>query len=163
MGYISVSGEIGQEVLCPTPRGMPHTVHEQELLYSSVTKGTPGPKGSSQELMDAIVELKQRNPRFGCRRIAQHIKKAFRVNIDKDPVRCVLERHYHPHLFDNGPSWLTFIGHTKDSLWMGDAPYEVSGGHQPLHANFGNYVVPGWLSGDGWLRCTLCKRQFTIA
>ena len=25
-----------------------------------------------------------------------------------------------PHLDDNGPSWLTFIGHTKDSLWSID-------------------------------------------
>jgi len=32
----------------------------------------------------------------------------------------VLEKHYHPHLDDNGPSWLTFIGHTKDSLWSID-------------------------------------------
>jgi len=30
------------------------------------------------------------------------------------------EKHYHPHLDDNGPSWLTFIGHTKDSLWSLD-------------------------------------------
>ena len=90
------------------------------LLYSSVSKGKPGPKGSSQELIDAIVELKQRNPRFGCRRIAQQINKAFGANIDKDVVRRVLEKHYHPHLDDNGPSWLTFIGHTKDSLWSID-------------------------------------------
>jgi len=29
MGYIPVLGEIRQEVLCPTPRGMRHTMHEQ--------------------------------------------------------------------------------------------------------------------------------------
>ena len=74
-----------------------------------------GPGGAK-----AIVELKQRNARFGCRRIAQQINKAFGLNIDKDVVRRVLEKHYHPHLDDNGPSWLTFIGHTKDSLWSID-------------------------------------------
>jgi len=31
----------------------------------------PGPKGPSPELIAAIVEMKRRNPRFGCRRIAQ--------------------------------------------------------------------------------------------
>mgnify|MGYP001588050091 CR=1 FL=1 len=90
------------------------------LLYSSGRQGKPGPKGPSQELIQAIVELKQRNARFGCRRIAQQINKAFGLNIDKDVVRRVLEKHYHPHLDDNGPSWLTFIGHTKDSLWSID-------------------------------------------
>jgi len=40
------------------------------LLYSSGSKGKPGPKGPSRELIQAIVELKRRNPRFGCPRIA---------------------------------------------------------------------------------------------
>jgi len=40
------------------------------LLYSSGRKGKPGPKGRSQKLIQAIVELKKRNPSFGCRRIA---------------------------------------------------------------------------------------------
>jgi transposase InsO family protein len=89
-------------------------------LYSSGRKGKPGPKGPSRDLIQAIVELKQRNSRFGCRRIAQQINKAFGVVIDKDVVRRVLEKHYRPYLDDNGPSWLTFIGHAKDSLWSID-------------------------------------------
>jgi len=40
------------------------------LLYSSDRKGKPGPKGPSPELIQASVELKRRNPRFGCLRIA---------------------------------------------------------------------------------------------
>ena len=87
------------------------------LLYTARRKGKPGPKGPSQELIQAIVELKQRNPRFGCRRIAQQFNKAFDVQIDKDIVRRVLAKHYHPTPGDNGPSWLTFLGHMKDSLW----------------------------------------------
>jgi len=90
------------------------------LLYSSGRKGKPGPKGPSRELIQAIVELKQRNSRFRCRRIAQQINKAFGVAIDKDVVRRVLEKHYRTHPDDNGPSWLTFIGHAKDSLWSID-------------------------------------------
>ena len=60
------------------------------LLYSSAnSKRKPGPKGPSQELIWAIVEIKQRNPRFGCPRIAQQINRAFGTNIDKDVVRRV--------------------------------------------------------------------------
>ena len=65
--------------------------------------------------------MKRRNPRFGCVRIAQQIAHAFAVEIDKDVVRRVLAGHYRPgDSGTNGPSWLTFIGHVKDSLWSVD-------------------------------------------
>ncbi len=80
----------------------------------------PGPKGPSQELIDAIVERKRRNPRSGCPRIAQRINKAFRFEIDKDVVRRVLVKHYKPDPRSRGPSWLTLIGPRKDSLWSVD-------------------------------------------
>ena len=41
------------------------------LLFSSQRRGKPGPKGPSQELIQAIVEMKRRNTWFGCPRIAQ--------------------------------------------------------------------------------------------
>jgi hypothetical protein len=90
------------------------------LLFSSNSKSKPGPKGPSQELIKAIVELKRRNPRFGCPQIAQQISHAFGIDIDKDVVRRVLAAHYHPGPGDGGPSWLSFIGHAKDSLWSVD-------------------------------------------
>ena len=91
------------------------------LPYTAHRKGKPGPKGPSQELIEAIVELKQRNPQFGCPRIAQEINKAFGAAIDKDVVRRVLEKHYRPAPDSGyGPSWLAFIGHLKDSLWCID-------------------------------------------
>ena len=89
-------------------------------LYSSRRRGKPGPKGPSRELIEAIVELKRRNPRFGCPRLAQQINKAFGLDIDKDVVRRVLAAHYRPRSGGGGPSWLTFLGHTKDSLWSVD-------------------------------------------
>jgi hypothetical protein len=95
-------------------------MRKYRLLYSSGRKGKPGPKGPSPELIQAIVELKQRNPHFGCLRIAQQITMAFEVDINKDLVRRVLAKHYRPAPDDSGPSWLTFIGHTKDSLWSID-------------------------------------------
>ncbi|OGA43750.1 MAG: hypothetical protein A3G24_27655 [Betaproteobacteria bacterium RIFCSPLOWO2_12_FULL_62_13] len=89
------------------------------LLFSFTSpRRKPGPKGPSTELKAAIVELKRRNPEFGCVRIAQQISHAFGIEIDKDVVRCVLANHCRPDT--DGPSWLTFIGHAKDSLWSVD-------------------------------------------
>jgi hypothetical protein len=75
------------------------------LLFSSGRKAKPGPKGPAAELIQAIVELKKRNPRFGCLRIAQQINKVFQIDIDKDLVRPVLVKHYHPMPDGGGPSW----------------------------------------------------------
>ncbi len=90
------------------------------LLFSSHKKGKPGLKGPSQGLIHVIVELKLRNPRFECPQIALIIQRTFGVGIDKDVVRRVLTRHYRPEPGAGGPSWLTFIGHMKDSLWSVD-------------------------------------------
>ncbi len=92
------------------------------LLFSSSThRSKPGPKGPCAELIVAIVKLKHRNPQFGCVRIAQQISHAFGVEIDKDVVRRVLANHYRPgDGGTHGPSWLTFIAQTKDSLWSLD-------------------------------------------
>ena len=94
------------------------------LFSSSSHRPKPGPKGPSTELIAAIVEMKRRNLRFGCVRIAQQISHAFGIEIDKDVVRRVLAKHFRPAPGANGPSWgpswLTFIGHLKDSLWSAD-------------------------------------------
>ena len=89
-------------------------------LFSGQRQGTPGPKGPSALLIRAIVEMKTRNPRFGCPRIAQQLSRAFGLEIDKDVVRRVLAKHYRPGAGGGGPSWLTFIGHMNDSLWSVD-------------------------------------------
>ena len=43
---------------------------------------------------------------------------AFGIEIDKDTVRRVLAKRYQPD--PSGPSWLTFLAHSKDSLWSVD-------------------------------------------
>ena len=90
------------------------------LLYTPKTRGKPGPIGPSRELISAIIEMKHRNPSFGYRRIADQISLVFDIEIDKDIVRRVLARHYRPEPGSNSPSWLTFLGHSKDSLWSVD-------------------------------------------
>jgi putative transposase len=90
------------------------------LLFSLRSRRKAGPKGPSKEVITAIVEMKRRNPRFGCPRIAQQINLAFGLDVDKDIVRRILAIHYRPDPSNNGPSWLTTLGHAKDSLWSVD-------------------------------------------
>jgi putative transposase len=90
------------------------------ILFSPKRRRQPGPKGPNKELIDAVVELKRRNPNWGCPRIAQQITWAFGAKIDKDVVRRILSVHYRKESDSGGPSWLTFLGHMKDSLWSCD-------------------------------------------
>jgi transposase InsO family protein len=89
-------------------------------LFSSKTPTKPGPKGPSQDVIAAVVDMKQRNPIWGCPRIAQQITLAFGISINKDVVRRILAARYQPKPDSVGPSWLTVLGHTKDSLWSVD-------------------------------------------
>jgi hypothetical protein len=91
-------------------------------LFSSARRARrSGPKGPDESLIHAIVELKSRNPRFGCPRIARIISHTFGVEIDTNVVHRVLAKHYRPVVpSGGGPSWLSFIGHTTDSLWSVD-------------------------------------------
>ena len=74
------------------------------LLFSPRRVRRPGPKGPSKELIDAVVEMKRRNPTWGCKRIAQQIALVFGVDIDKDVVRRILSIHFHPKAGSGGPS-----------------------------------------------------------
>ena len=96
------------------------TKRKYRLLFSPKRRRRPGPKGPTKELIDAVVEMKRRNPNWGCPRIAQQIALAFGVEIDKDVVRRILSAHYRPESNAGGPSWLSFLGHMKDSLWSCD-------------------------------------------
>src|SRR2546425_5290596 len=90
------------------------------LLFSPKRVRPPGPKGLTKQLIDAVVEMKRRNHTWGCKRIAQQIALAFGADIDKDVVRRILATHFHPEAESGGPSWLSLIGHAKDSLWSLD-------------------------------------------
>jgi len=60
------------------------------LLFSPKAKIKPGPKGPTSELIRAVVEMKQRNPTWGCPHIADQINLAFGTSINKDVVRRIL-------------------------------------------------------------------------
>ncbi|MGH8605472.1 MAG: helix-turn-helix domain-containing protein, partial [Gammaproteobacteria bacterium] len=82
--------------------------YKYRWLYASGRRGRPGPKGPSKELIAAVGnETTQFAHTFG-------------IQIDKDIVRRILEQHYRPESDGDGISWLTAIGHAKDSLWSVD-------------------------------------------
>jgi len=93
----------------------------RRLFSSAGSRRKPGPKGPTEEIVAAILEMKFRNPRFGNQRIAEPMSHAFAVQIDKDIVRRVLATRHDPdHPGASGPSLLTFLSQTKDSLWSVD-------------------------------------------
>src|SRR5215469_11668722 len=109
------------------------------MLFSSKRPRKLGPKGPSAQLVHAVVEMKQRNPHWGCPRIAQQIALAFHMQIDKDVVRRILTHHYLPGKDSGGPSWLTFLGHTLEhgfvQVRIGHVADPLgSGGHGSIHA-----------------------------
>jgi transposase InsO family protein len=96
------------------------TTKKYRQLFSFPGRRKPGPKGPSQEVIAAIVDMKQRNPTWGCPRIAQQMTLAFGIPMNKDVVRRILAARYTPKPDAEGPSWLTVLGHAKDSLWSVD-------------------------------------------
>jgi len=80
-------------------------------LFSSTVRKKPGPKGPSQDVIAAVVDMKRRNPVWGCPRIAQQITLAFGIPINKDVVRRILAARYEPKPDSTGrpgsQSWVT--------------------------------------------------------
>jgi hypothetical protein len=96
------------------------TQRKYRRLFSSKVPTKPGVKGPTQDVIAAVVDMKRRNPTWGCPRIAQQIALAFGIPLTKDVVRRILAVRYQPTPDSAGPSWLTVLGHAKDSLWSLD-------------------------------------------
>jgi hypothetical protein len=62
------------------------TTRKYRLPFSTKAPSKPGPKGPSQDLVAVVVDMKRRNPSWGCPRIAQQIALAFGIPINKDMV-----------------------------------------------------------------------------
>lgn len=90
------------------------------LLFTKKKYKKSGRNGPSQEMIDLVLKYKALNPRFGYLRIAMQISNQFGIEISGDTVRRILNKFYKPSPNNNGPSWLSFLGHAKDSLWSID-------------------------------------------
>jgi putative transposase len=89
------------------------------LLFSSQPKRKPGPKGPSAELIRLVVDLKIKNPYYGCEKIVLLICNSFGLQVNEQRVRRILRKYLKPPP-SSGPSWLSFLGSAKDSLWSVD-------------------------------------------
>ena len=78
------------------------TQRKYRRLFSSTVRAKPGPKGPSPEVVAAVVEMKRRNPTWGCPRIAQQIALAFALPMNKDVVRRILADRCQPTLRSDG-------------------------------------------------------------
>ena len=63
---------------------------------SKDTRRQQGLKGPTQELIEAVVEMKRRNRTWGCKRIVQQIALGGGVEIDKEVVLRILGIHFRP-------------------------------------------------------------------
>ncbi len=90
-----------------------------QRLFSNKKYSKPGPKGPSAALIRFIVETKERNPSYGCPKIALLATSVLSINVDESLVRRILLKHYKPRP-GNDPSWLLPIGWKPDKLWSLD-------------------------------------------
>jgi hypothetical protein len=47
------------------------------ILFSPKRRSKPGPKGPTTDIVRAVIEMKRRNPTWGCPRIAEQLNLAF--------------------------------------------------------------------------------------
>jgi len=90
-----------------------------QRLFSNKKYTRPGPKGPSKELIKFIVETKEKNPAYGCPKIALLASNVLSISVDECLVRRILLKHYKPTP-GNDPSWLLPIGWKADKLWSLD-------------------------------------------
>ena len=86
-------------------------------LYSNKTKRKAGRKPQDQALIKSVIEMKKRNPTFGYGRISMQIYESFGITISRFAVGRILRKNKHKLPTGDGPSWLSFIDHIRDSLW----------------------------------------------
>ena len=72
------------------------TTRKYRQLFSSTGQKKPGPKGPSLEVIAAVLDMKRRNPNWGCPRIAPQIPLAFGIPMNKDGLRRILAVQYTP-------------------------------------------------------------------
>ncbi len=88
-------------------------------LFSNKNR-KPGPKGPTAELIKLIIEIKQKNPRYGYPKIALLVSQVTGKDISEQTVRRILQKYYLTPIGGGGPSWLSLIGNAKDTLWSLD-------------------------------------------
>jgi len=89
-------------------------------LFSNKAVKKSGRKPPDKAIIDLVIEMKKRNPSIGYGRIAMQIYETIGIEISRFAVGRILRKNVDDFPSGGGPSWLTFIGHLKDSLWSVD-------------------------------------------
>jgi hypothetical protein len=78
-------------------------VHRKyRLLFSPAESETCAEKGRAKDLIRAVVEMRQRNPTWGCPQIVEQFNLPFGTSIiNKDVVRRILAHHCYPIVLGN--------------------------------------------------------------
>jgi putative transposase len=75
------------------------------LHFSPKQRAKPGPRGPNADLIRAVVAMEQRNPMWGCPRIAQQITLAFGI-----PIKLIRMGSSNPgHALPTGARWSGYI------------------------------------------------------
>ncbi|MBF0443872.1 MAG: hypothetical protein HQK54_18330, partial [Oligoflexales bacterium] len=90
-----------------------------QILFGSKGAKKPGRKGFDKDIVNLVIEIKAKNPTYGCPRISMLVSNITGISISEQTVRRILRKYYKPAP-GNGPSWLSFIGNQIDSLWSVD-------------------------------------------
>ena len=95
------------------------------ILFGSKGRVKLGHKGFDVSIVNLVLEIKERNPRYGCPKIAMLVSNVSGISISEHTVRRILRKHFIPDPGD-GPSWLSFIGNQVDNLWSVDLLFPLS-------------------------------------
>jgi len=87
-------------------------------LYSNTSSRLGRPK-IDKKIRDLVIEIKKKNPSFGCPQIALLVTDRTGVQIGIETVRRIL-KSVNINEPGGGPSWLSFLGAQVDSLWSVD-------------------------------------------
>jgi putative transposase len=73
----------------------------------------------SNEIRNLILELKTKNPFFGCPQIASIICDRTGITVSEETIRRIIMSTFKGRP-GSGPSWLSFLATQADSLWSID-------------------------------------------
>jgi hypothetical protein len=93
-----------------------------QKLFSNKSPRKPGRRPPDPETIQLVIQIKRKNPRMGYGCIAMQVFHATGVVMSRYAIARILRKQARQDDPDDnhGPSWLTFIGHMKDSLWSVD-------------------------------------------
>ena len=63
-------------------------------LFTPSSRRKPGPKGPCAQLIKLVIDIKVKNPRYGCERIAFLVSELLGEKVDDQTVRRILRRHW---------------------------------------------------------------------